>query len=90
MAALTTFMVFKGTDCCALECELNKAEAVSEGRHCTWAGVMGYDATLNGVLVSCGGKVERKLSFHAPSLQSTEADEAKAAAPSLPSNTIQD
>lgn len=54
------FMVFKGTECCALECELNKAEAVGEGRRCRWAGVMGYDATLNGLLVSRGGKAERK------------------------------
>lgn len=48
-------MVFKGTECCVLECELNKAEAAGKGRCCTWAGVMGYDATLNGVLVSRGG-----------------------------------
>lgn len=55
-----TFMVFKGTECGALECELNKAKAVGKGRRCRWAGVMGYDATLNGLLVSWGGKVERK------------------------------
>lgn len=55
-----TFMVFKGTECGALECELNKAKAVGEGRRCRWADVMGYDATLNGLLVSWGGKVERK------------------------------
>lgn len=47
-----TFMVFKGTECCALECELNKAEAGGEGRRCRRAGVMGYDAALNGLLVS--------------------------------------
>lgn len=51
-------MVFKGTECCALECELNKAEAAGEGRRCRWVGVMGNDATLNGLLVSRGGKVE--------------------------------
>lgn len=57
-----TFMVFKGTECCALECELNKAEAAGEGRSCGWVGVMGYDAALNGMLVSRGGKVGRKCS----------------------------
>lgn len=60
-------MFFKGTECCALECELNKAEAVGEDRHCIWACVMGYDATLNGLLVSRGGKVEKK---HFPSVLS--------------------
>lgn len=44
-----TFMVFKGTECCALECELNKAEAVGKGRCIRWARVMGYDAALNGL-----------------------------------------
>jgi len=52
-----TFMVFKGTECCALECELNKAEAAGKGRRCGSAAVMGYDAALNGLLVSRGGKV---------------------------------
>lgn len=44
-----TFMVFKGTECCALECELNKAEAVGKGRCIRRARVMGYDAALNGL-----------------------------------------
>lgn len=55
-----TFMVFKVTECGALECELNKAEAVSGGRHRRRAGVMGYDATSNELLVSRGGKAEGK------------------------------
>lgn len=55
-----TFMVFKVTECCALECELNKAEAVSGGRRRRWAGVMGYDATSSDLLVSGGGEAERK------------------------------
>lgn len=69
-------MVFKGTECCALECELNKAEAVGKGRSLRWAGVMGYDATLNGLLLSHSGKsaqeVEKRkksiLAFRAASL----------------------
>lgn len=56
-----TFMVFKGTECCALECELNKAEAVGKGRSLRWAGVMGYDATLNGLLLSHSGKSAQEV-----------------------------